>query len=154
MKNTNEWEWVWYVPIDVGKEEVLSFTKWRPNIQDRLKTWNGDGEARVNPQNGIVKVSQLFIKDFFLFLFLKNNYNMLLTPQLEPFPPRPPSTLCMRRCQFSYKTFGVFMRIIKFNTIMHLNLVEKLNLLHQKELYQILSHILFFNQISIIFKAK
>ena len=93
MKNTNEWEWVWYVPIDVGKEEVLSLTKWRPNIQDRLKTWNGDGEARVNPQNGIVKVSQLFIKDFFLFLFLKNNYNMMLTPQLESFPPRP-QALC------------------------------------------------------------
>jgi len=37
---------------------------------------------------------------------------------------------------------------------MHLNLVENLNLIHQKELYQILSHILFSNQISIIFKAK
>ena len=38
---------------------------------------------------------------------LKDNYNMLLTPQLEPFPSlEPPSTLCMRRCQFSYKIFG------------------------------------------------
>ena len=45
---------------------------------------------------------------FFFFFFWGNNYNMLLTPQLEPFPPRPPSTLCTGRRQFSYKAFGLF----------------------------------------------
>ena len=40
------------------------------------------------------------------FFFFWNNYNMLLTPQLEPFSPKSPSTLCMRRCQFNYKAFG------------------------------------------------
>ena len=40
------------------------------------------------------------------FFFLENNYNMLLAPQFEPFP-RPPSTLCMGRYQFSYKAFGL-----------------------------------------------
>ena len=32
---------------------------------------------------------------------------MLLTPQLEYFPSKPPSTLYMGRCQFSYKAFGL-----------------------------------------------
>ena len=32
------------------------------------------------------------------FFFLKDNYNMLLTLQLE-ISPRPPSTLCIGRCQ-------------------------------------------------------
>ena len=32
---------------------------------------------------------------------------MLLTPQLELFPPKPSSTLYMDRCQFNYKTFDV-----------------------------------------------
>ena len=36
------------------------------------------------------------------FFFFRNNYNILLTLQLEPFSP----TLYMRRCQFSYKAFG------------------------------------------------
>ena len=45
-------------------------------------------------------------KELEFFFFLKNNYNMLLTPQFEPGPPRPPSTLYMGRCQFSYKVFG------------------------------------------------
>ena len=30
-----------------------------------------------------------------LIFFLRDNYNILLTPYLEPFPPRPPSILCM-----------------------------------------------------------
>ena len=38
--------------------------------------------------------------------FFRNNYNMLLTLQFKPFPPRSPSTLYMGRCQFRYKAFG------------------------------------------------
>ena len=34
----------------------------------------------------------------FFFFFFINNYNMLLTTQLDPFPPKPPSTLYMRIC--------------------------------------------------------
>ena len=41
------------------------------------------------------------------FFFLRNNYNLLLTPQLKTFSPKSPSTLYMERCQFSYKAFGV-----------------------------------------------
>ena len=40
------------------------------------------------------------------FFFLRNNYNMLLISQFEPFLLRPPNTLCMEICQFSYNNFG------------------------------------------------
>jgi len=38
---------------------------------------------------------------------------MLLIPQLEPFPPRPSSTLCMGKCQFSYKAFDMYSFVFK-----------------------------------------
>ena len=38
-----------------------------------------------------------------LDFFLRNNYNMLLTRNSNIFSPKPPSTLCMGRCQFNYK---------------------------------------------------
>ena len=47
-----------------------------------------------------------FLYTYINFIFLRDNYNMLLISQLEPFSPRLPSTLCMRRCQFSYKHFS------------------------------------------------
>ena len=50
-----------------------------------------------------VNVSNQTWNRLFRIFFLRNNYNMLLTLQLESFPPRLPSTLCMGRCQLSYK---------------------------------------------------
>ena len=50
----------------------------------------------------------------FFFFLLKNKYNILLTPQLEPFSRRPRSTLYMGRCQFNYKTFVTFLYISFF----------------------------------------
>ena len=59
--------------------------------------------------------TKLFAPNFhyqLFFFFFRDNYNMLLTPQFKPFPPKPPSTLCMRRCQFNYKAFGHFQLFI------------------------------------------
>jgi len=61
----------------------------------------------------------LVVSDFreFFFLFLRNNYNMLLTSQFKSFLPRPPSTLYIERYKFSYKAFGRFSGILKINLI-------------------------------------
>ena len=42
------------------------------------------------------------------------NYNIVLILQLELFPPRPPSTLCMERCQFNYKALDTW-HLIQYN---------------------------------------
>ena len=74
----------------------------------------------------------LFGKQHFFFFFLRNNYNILLTLQFEPFPPRLPSTLCMGRCQFNYKSFGNLFG--KLKTLRNIKIVMKTT----KELFLVL----------------
>lgn len=40
---------------------------------------------------------------------------MLVTSRLEPFSLRPPNTLYIKICQFSYKPFGIFQKLDKLN---------------------------------------
>ena len=61
--------------------------------------------------------------------FFKDNYNMLLISQLELFPPKPPSTLCMERCQFSYKAFVSFKNICMHNSNEHAVKLRRLEIL-------------------------
>ena len=49
-----------------------------------------------------------YICSYLFFFFLRNNYNMLLIPQLKPFFSRSSSILCIERCQFRYKVFGIY----------------------------------------------
>ena len=44
----------------------------------------------------------------FTLFFFRNNYNMLLTPQFEPFFSNLSSTLYTEKCQSSYETFSSF----------------------------------------------
>ena len=80
----------------------------------QVKNCDDDHKCAVTNQKLFSSILSLLVplhfylsmtKIFFSF-FLKNNYNMLLTPHFEPFP-RPPSTLCMGRYQFRYKAFGL-----------------------------------------------
>ena len=64
------------------------------------------------------------------FFFLRDNYNMLLTPQLEPFPPKSPSTLYMGRCQFSYKAFGLFSVVLILQVYLSLIQVPSCHVSH------------------------
>ena len=89
----------WFLPSskNAGVADVDLFDDEIPRVEQSVP---------IAPKTQILKLK---LGILFFFFFLRNNYTILLTPQFEFLPPRPPNTLCMRKYQFSYKAFSILL---------------------------------------------